>query len=420
MKLIVKYWNSIYIYVLLMITGACFCAGLFFTFFKLLGNYPELLWIQIILFDFSHIIYIGIAIFFIIKNKKDCTYIPTHLCYLKSYAIIILVIQYIFILALFPSTYIWTLTYLFIVAFIFFFDSRITGSIIILLTLCLVFFIWQNPAGFLPLEKENYKEIIAFQSIEYIFMCVFLMVISVFVEKLLFKEHFDEEENLYLLERQLEYYHHTDLMDKELRKFRHDIKNHFLSMQELLKHQEYEKLTLYFEDLKQSFSFQERMYFSGNLIIDAIMNYDLTNRCSSKVQIHVTGSLTEITSVSSMDLCTLFSNLLSNAVSAANKYAEQDSASLCVHFQSGSKYFSITIANHTIMDHVPDISPRFGTFTNTSTAQNGNILSGFHPYEDRNHGYGIAKIRDVVQKYHGTMEHSIKQHVMTIKVYLPL
>lgn len=420
MKLITKYWNSIYICVLLMITGACFCAGLFFTFFKLLGNYPELSWIQILSFDFSHIVYIGIAIFFIVKNKKDYNYIPTHLRYLKSYTIVILIIQYVFILALFPSTYIWTLTYLFILGFIFFFDSRITGSMIVLLTLCLLFFIVQNPAEFLPLEKENYKEIIAFQAIEYCFICVFLMLTSLFVEKLLFKGRSDEEENMYLLERQLEYYHHTDLMDKELRKFRHDIKNHFLSMQELLKHQEYEKLTVYFEDLKHSFSFQEHMYFSGNLIVDAIMNYELTNRCSPKVQIHVTGSLTEITAVSSMDLCTLFSNLLSNAVSAVNEYAKQDSCSLFIHFQSGNKYFSITIANHTVLDDVPEVSSLFSILSGKVTAQNRNISDNDTPYEDRNHGHGMSKIREVVQKYHGTMEHSIHQHVMTIKVYLPL
>ena len=420
MKLIVKYWNSIYIYVLLLVTSACFCAGLFFTFFKWQGNYPELSWIQLFSFDFSHLIYIGIALYFILKNRKDCTYIPTHLRSLKVYLITMLVIQYIFILALFPSTYIWTLTYLFILCLIFFFDSRITAGMIILLTVCLLLFILQDPQAFLPLEKSNWREIVAFETIEYCFTCVFIFFTSIFVEKLLFNEHFAEEENIHLLERQLEYYRHTDLMDKELRKFRHDIKNHFLSMEELLAHEDYPQLIQYFEELKQSFSFQEKIYFSNNVVIDSIMNYELATNCSEHVKIQVIGTLPELTTVSPMDLCTLFSNLLSNAVAAVNRYSLKAEGALTIEFQTGSKYFSIAISNHTVQRRLAPAKFPFSITDSNSAYQKPDALEHLSNYPDRNHGYGIGKIQEIVKKYNGTLEHSLENNIMTIRIYLPI
>ena len=192
------------------------------------------------------------------------------------------------------------------------------------------------------------------------------------------------------------------MMDREIRKFRHDIKGHFIGMEYLLENKRYDELFDYFKELNDSFAFQEKLYFSGNLIIDSILNYDIPNKCKSHVKRIVTGTLAEVETVSSIDLCTLFSNILSNAIRCANQCSESDEPQLSVRFDYGSNYFSITVVNS-----VPD------GYSISKVQKNSHTL-------DRNHGYGLSKIRFICEKYDGTFEQTSQNKKMTTTVYLPL
>ena len=93
MNIIKKYWESVYIYVLLIIPGLCICAGTYWTVCKLCGMYQNSLWSQIIPFDLSQLIYLSIGIYFIYRNKKEPTYISEHLNFVKLFIVIILFID---------------------------------------------------------------------------------------------------------------------------------------------------------------------------------------------------------------------------------------------------------------------------------------------------------------------------------------
>lgn len=402
MDIIKKYWNSVYIYILLLIPGACISAGVFWTVFKLLGYYPHLSWTKIGLFDFSQFIYLGIAVYFIVQNKKDTSYILNHLNQVKCYVTISMFIQYIFILTLFPSDYVWECTFIFFAASVFFFDSKLMliHSICYIVSLVAAHFI--NPTAFLPLNEPNCNEIIAFRLVVLFITILLVLVIVYFAEHFLIQAQENKEENLHLLKKQLEYYKNTELMDKELRKFRHDIRNHFICMGHLLANGNMEELNHYFHDLESTFSSSEQIYFSGNPIIDAILNYDLNHSCSLQVKISVYGSLPQIRTVSSMDLCTLFSNILSNAIHSSNQCNESENPELSIHFQSGTRYFSIKISN------------------SISESEITAFFDNRKRETDKNHGFGLNKVKEVTEKYNGTFEQHISDRTVNTEVYLPL
>lgn len=402
MNILKKYWDSVHIYILLLIPCTCICAGIFWTFFKLLGYYPHLSWTKIGIFDFSQIIYLGISIYFIIRNRKDSSYISNHMIYIKCYISIALFIQYIFILTLFPSTYVWECTFLFFAASVFFFDSKMMIIHVSCYSAFLLVAQILNPHTFLPLNEPNYIEIIAFRLLVLSFTALFLLLIVYFAEHFIIQALANEKENIHLLEKQVEYYKNTELMDIELRKFRHDIKNHFICLEQLLKDGNVEEFNIYFRDLEESFSSQEKIYFSGNHIIDAILNYDLSRYCSEFVKITVFGTLAEIQTVSSMDLCTLFSNILSNAIAATNECNADSKPELTIQFQSGTRYFSIEISN--------------------SISKNEQIkfYKKMKYNKDKNHRLGLNKIKEVTQKYNGSFEQYIKGQTLTTGIYLPL
>ncbi len=402
MNVLKKYWDSVHIYILLLIPCTCNCAGIFWTVFKLLGYYPHLSWIKIGIFDFSQIIHLGFSIYFIFRSKKDPSYISNHIAYIKCFISAALFIQYIFILTLFPSDYVWECTFLFFATSVFFFDSKM----MVIHVICYIVFLLAaqilNPDAFLPLNEPNYIEIIAFRILILSLITLLILLIVYFAEHFIIQALANEEENIHLLEKQVEYYKNSELMDIELRKFRHDIKNHFICLEQLLKDGNIEELNAYFQDLEKSFSSQEKLYFSGNHIVDAILNYDLSRNCSDYVKITIFGSLAEIRTVTSKDLCTLFSNILSNAIAAANECTADNKPELTIRFQSGTQYFSIEVSN------------------SIRKNEQINFYKKMKQNRDRNHRLGLNKIKEVTEKYNGSFEQYINGQTLITGIYLPL
>lgn len=392
MNLIRKYWENVYLYVLLLTYGLCLSAGLFYTSSKLFDNYPDISWIQVIVFDFSQVIYLLISVFFILRNNKDATFIPSHMRLIKVFFTVSLFIQYNMILFLFPSDYVWGCTFLFLAVVTFFFDPlmMLVHAAGYTISLCVNLFL--RPEQFIDATGI---EPLLFRIVMLAFTALCLVLLTWFVKRFLIQAQMDEEENTILLENQVTYYQDMDLMDKQLRSFRHDIRNHFISMQYLLDCGKPEEFTAYFSELNSSLAVQKKLYFSGNLVIDSILNFELTHHIAETVNVEVYGSLPEIRTVSSMDLCTVFSNILTNAIRSANDYAKPGESELSVNFEGGKTYFSITICNPATVKPGPET-------------------------QNRNHGYGLNKIREVCRKYEGEFTQQLSGRIMTSRIFLPI
>ncbi|MBQ9983901.1 MAG: GHKL domain-containing protein [Lachnospiraceae bacterium] len=400
MDVIKKYWSSAYIYVLLVTPCMCMCAGLIWTLYKKLGLYPDLEWHYILLFDFTQFIYLSIAIYFIYKIRKNVTYLFRHLGKLKAYVIITLFIQYHFIIYLFPSFFVWECTFIFFALIALLFDSKLMLWNMVAYAIALFVAHCVMPEQFLPLTDTKLPEIMSYRILMVVLtgFCIYLIVYL--AEKFLVQAQERNRENIHLLNKQVKYYRDVELLDKELRKFRHDIREHFICMEALMASGQEEKLRSYFEELKQDFSIQEQMYFSGNEIVDAVLNCHLCHDCENDVQIEVYGELPKLHTVSDIDLCTLFSNLLSNAIKEANACKEIKEAELVIRFMAGQQYVSITVIN---------------------TAREGfdmrQLPSGRMA---RNHGFGIQKVLEIVEKYNGNIEQTMEDGRVLIQVYLPI
>ncbi len=405
MNILKKYWNDAYLYVLLLIPGNCICAGVTYTAGKIVGWYPDTPWFWVLFFDFSQLVYLCISFCFIIHKKKVTYFSQKDISRIKLFVTISLFIQYNLIMHLFPTHNAWSCSFIFMGIVAFLFDVKLMITHILGYTFFLIVAHLIHWDKLVPSAPNERTDLMVYRTVVYALTALAFLVITYLVEKFLMREREQEEENVYLMEKQLEYYQSCDLMDKELRKFRHDIKGHFLGLEYLLENKNYEELGNYFKELNNSFSFQERLYFSGNLIIDSILNYDLPNKCDPHVKILVSGRLTDLETVSSIDLCTLFSNILSNAISAVNQCPSEEQAQLSVRFDSGSKFFSITIVNS-----IPE------GYSITQTTKAARITHNL----DRNHGHGIRKIMELCKKYNGEFNQTIHENKVTTTAYLPL
>ncbi len=120
------YINKVYKLVLLLIPGACQCAGLAYTFEKLMGWLPTVNWTLLILFDISCMIYLAVGIFFIKTGIKDGLVKPQKLKAAKLFILILLIIQFNFILYMIPATDFWGFAFFFVVLTAFLLDYKLT------------------------------------------------------------------------------------------------------------------------------------------------------------------------------------------------------------------------------------------------------------------------------------------------------
>ena len=59
------YINKVYTIVLLAVPGACQAAGVLYTAEKILGLFPTVNWLMLIVFDITCLLYLAIGIFFV-------------------------------------------------------------------------------------------------------------------------------------------------------------------------------------------------------------------------------------------------------------------------------------------------------------------------------------------------------------------
>ena len=127
-SIIEEYMGKAYIFVILVITGSCLCAGVTFSSLKLLGFYDTVPWPALGIFVLTCAIYFIIGLWFIRHSFKiadgEKVLIPRMLARGKLFIMIILMIQFNFILYMIPSRDFWGYTFYFLILVAFFFDCK--------------------------------------------------------------------------------------------------------------------------------------------------------------------------------------------------------------------------------------------------------------------------------------------------------
>lgn len=122
-----EYINKVYIMVLLLVPGACECAGLCYTFSKVIGWLPTVSWVALIIFDITCLLYLAIGIFFIKAGIKDGYVIPDKLKAGKIFLVVIMFIQFNFIVYMIPATDFWGFAFFFVILTAFFLDYKMVA-----------------------------------------------------------------------------------------------------------------------------------------------------------------------------------------------------------------------------------------------------------------------------------------------------
>lgn len=197
-----------------------------------------------------------------------------------------------------------------------------------------------------------------------------------------------------------EYYRSLEEQQNKVRSLRHDMNSHFQMLQAYLTAGNTAKAVNYLENLDISPLSCGGRRFCDDSALNAMLNSRYDQLIEAGADVHFNLDIPEITGIGTMDLCTIFSNSLDNALEAVRKLqkAEDRRVTLKARYEKG--YFSYKLTN---------------SKCNEVLVKNGNYISD---KGGRNHGYGIENIKDILQKYDGNMFIEITEEEFILFVYI--
>jgi sensor histidine kinase YesM len=187
----------------------------------------------------------------------------------------------------------------------------------------------------------------------------------------------------------------------EMRKIRHDIKNHLQCLAALVSQNNNKQAADYIDDIiENKLDFGCDYIKTGNKVVDAVINMKMSQCKKNNISIIVHINKFD-TNVEDTDMCALLSNILDNAIEASIK--EMNHKEINIEIMPKKGYVNITVKN-AILQSVLEKNPDLKT-TKTN---------------ERIHGIGMRSISDIVQKYDGMLDFYEKNNFFIANVWLPL
>lgn len=171
--------------------------------------------------------------------------------------------------------------------------------------------------------------------------------------------------------------------DQKIRRFRHDINAHLTALEQCVQTNDLAQLKSYVERMRAETRKLEIQKFTGIGVVDAIVSEWHQKAVAAGIQWEWEGGQLGETEVEPFDLCVLFSNLLSNAVEAAEQVEEGKEKRISISCGTFRDRICIRVSNTFRYD--PEAKKRHGTTKS----------------DYQNHGFGLMNIRNTVDKVNG-------------------
>ena len=192
-----------------------------------------------------------------------------------------------------------------------------------------------------------------------------------------------ENQNLRLLQN---YYEELKHNQQEIRTLRHDMNNHLTTINTYLEQNNVEKARQYFSKLSIVATGTTRI-FCKNELVNAVLNAKYNKALELQIDTFFNINLNVPIPMDDLDLCSLFSNTLDNAIENCAKIEKPSHRKLEVKARCEKGFFSYQIEN----SFVGELRILNGRYQSTKS-------------DTEKHGLGLERIRDIMKKYNGTLD----------------
>lgn len=173
--------------------------------------------------------------------------------------------------------------------------------------------------------------------------------------------------------------------NEELREFKHDLKNYLLPLQEAMETMPQSEMAKVWEKINQKIEDVQTLIQTGNSYVDSMINTKITLARSEKVDVKCT-ILSKMEGIDDLEFCTVFGNLMDNAIEAERKVTGKKEIIIFVEEKMG--YLRLEIQNKIEKSVLNENSSLNTTKKDTSS-----------------HGIGHKSIKRTMQKVGGALKY---------------
>lgn len=200
---------------------------------------------------------------------------------------------------------------------------------------------------------------------------------------------------------QYKYYLNLQESQEKIKKLYHDMKNHIICIQNI--YGKHELANKYIEDINNQIKDCGSIFDTKSIILDVILNEKKSICDMNDIDFLVDINFSKCEFIELTDICSIFSNLIDNAIEACNKIEESKDKKIKLRGTIINKFFIIKCEN---------------TKINSINLRNNKLITDKD--DSFLHGIGVNSIKSSVEKYNGNVEISSDKNSFTMIIYIPI
>lgn len=253
----------------------------------------------------------------------------------------------------------------------------------------------------MPYIDANYVSPANSRSIAYLLLATLsylMLILSVYAlsEQ---KKRMEMEKLQAVIQAQHDFYQHKADADQTVQNMYHDMKNHLSCIRHM---SDSAQIAAYVDSISAEIAFYGSQVNTGNVFLDAVINEKYALAEKKHIPFLPVIDYPKNSPLRSHDICTVFGNLLDNALEAAEKVA--DPRERCVTLKVFSLDGCLMISVNNSMAQAP--TQEGGRYKTTKTGAG--------------HGIGLRSVDMCLQRYHGVLKTEIGEGMFTAGVMIPI
>ena len=213
-----------------------------------------------------------------------------------------------------------------------------------------------------------------------------------------YKYRIDNEKYELFLSKQEEHINMLIREDESRRRLKHDMRAHMQALDTLAQRGELEMLRQYLHNMEESFDNDRVEKFTTISAVDAVISEWHKKAVERQAEWSFEGVLSQPERITIFELCTIFSNLLGNAVEAIEKVNAQRQIKINISTFQGK--IVLVVGN------------------SCDTTIKGSSRPETTKGDKKNHGLGLKNVEEIVQKQKGSIEYDIGNGWFQVTVVL--
>lgn len=186
---------------------------------------------------------------------------------------------------------------------------------------------------------------------------------------------------------------------KECKELSHDMNKHCIILYDLIKMEKVTEALQYLKEIQEPLSLSESLSWTGNEIIDFILNYSEHICTNGNIKLQITADTIYNLEISPKDLCSIFMNLIDNAVEACLKVDQFEKRYINIVIRKVRQMLLIQ------MENSYKVHPIIIRKSLITTKDNKKF-----------HGLGIKSVESAVKKYNGDFDYDFNENSFRINI----